>query len=93
MADYQFSFERQLDGNWRAYILDQPSYGSRPTDAHATHRLVDTRGRFYICWAGPLTTGSDAQRVAALWADATQVYIETGRFPDGNWIRTWEPRF
>src|SRR5262249_11411635 len=93
MADYKFSFEKQLDGNWRVYILAQPSYGAWPTDAQATHRLVDKRGRFYICWTDPLRTEFDAQRVAALWADATQVYIKTGRFPDGEWIRTWKPRF
>jgi hypothetical protein len=93
MADYKFSFEKQLDGNWRAYILAQPSYGARLPDAHATHRLIDKRGRSYICWTGPLRTEFDAQRVAAVWADATQVYIKTGRFPDGEWVQTWKPRF
>ena len=93
MAEYQFSFERQLDGNWRAYILDQPSYGARPTDAHATHRLVDRTGRSYICWTDALHTEFDAQRVAALWSDATQVYIQTGAFPSGEWIQRWKPKF
>ena len=93
MADYKFSFERRSDEKWTVYILEQPTYGSRATDAVSTHRLTDALGRYYVCWNLPLGTQSDAQRVAAIWADATQVYIQTGRFPDGDWMRTWEPKF
>ena len=76
-ADYKFSFERQSGGDWIPFILSQPSYGSRDTDLHPTHRLIDT-GRYYVCWTDPLRTLSDAKRVAALWADATQNYIRSG---------------
>jgi hypothetical protein len=77
-ADYRFSFEEQQDGTWRAYIEEQPSYCGRPTDAHATHRLSDNN-RKYVCWTDPLKSLAEAKSVAALWADATQKYIQTGQ--------------
>jgi hypothetical protein len=77
-ADYRFSIERQPDGTYRAFIVSQPSYGSRATGAHETHRLR-AWGRYYVCWNRPLRTPEDALSVAALWADATQEYIRSGR--------------
>lgn len=77
-ADYGFSFEEQSDGTWRAYIEHQPSYGSRSSSQHSTHRLSDW-GRKYVCWTDPLDSLDEAKRVAALWADRTQEYIRTGR--------------
>jgi hypothetical protein len=78
LADYGFSFECQRDGTIRAYISSQPSYGSRDSSLHATHRLSDA-GRHYICWTDPLWSEEAARQVAALWADSTQEYIKTGR--------------
>ena len=78
VADYCFSFEGEADGSFRAYIVDQPSYGARDTGLHATHRLTNA-GRYYVCWDRPLQSVEDARRVAALWADATQEYIRSGR--------------
>ena len=77
-ADYGFSFKRQSDGSYRAYIVSQPSYGSRDTSLYATHRLMD-RGRYYVCWEPPPRNEADVRQVAALWADNTQDYIKTGR--------------
>ena len=77
-ADYEFSFEEQSDGTWRAYIEDQPSYHGRSEDAHSTHRL-SSWGRKYICWTHPLETVDEAMQVAALWSDKTQDYIRSGR--------------
>ena len=77
-ADYHFSFEEQSDGTWRAYILDQPSYRSRDTSAHATHRLSDG-SRKYVCWTDPLYSLTKAKQVASFWADKTQKYIRTGK--------------
>jgi hypothetical protein len=80
-ATYGFTFEWLPDaGTWRIYIDDQPDYGVRPRDAHSTHRL-GLAHRPYICWTRPLPTYQDARRIAALWADATQTYIEAGHFP------------
>jgi broad specificity polyphosphatase/5'/3'-nucleotidase SurE len=76
--DYQFSFEQQRDGTWRAYIESQPNYGGRDSDAHTTHRLSDG-SRKYVCWTDPLDTLAQAKQVAAMWSDATQEYIRTGK--------------
>jgi len=76
-ADYYFSIEK-VGGEWRIYILDQPSYGSRSSSAHATHRLSDGSGRKYVCWTGSLYSEADAWQIAALWADKTQNYIRSG---------------
>jgi hypothetical protein len=77
-ADYGFSIEQQPDGTWRTYIVSQPGYGNRASDAHSTHRLTDG-DRKYVCWDSPLRTLAQAKQVAGLWADATQEYIRTGK--------------
>ena len=78
-ADYEFSFEQQPAGDWRAYIVSQPSYGFRATDPESTHRLTDSRtGRRYVCWTTPLRTRNDLEKVVALWSDRTQRYIKYG---------------
>lgn len=78
-ADYGFSIERQPAGGYRVYIVSQPSYGTRDSDAHSSHRYTAGDGRRYICWEGTLKTKQDASNVAALWADNTQRYIRSGR--------------
>ena len=76
-ADYEFSFEQQRDSSWRAYIVSQPSYGFRATDADSTHRLTDN-GRKYVCWTRPIRTRDDLEKIVALWCDRTQDYIKYG---------------
>ena len=76
-ANYLFSFEEQRNGTWRVYVLQQPSYRGNATGGHATHRLSDGF-RKYICWNHPMRTFNEATRVAALWAEKTQIYIRTG---------------
>lgn len=76
--DYSFTFAL-VDNGWRIYINNSPNYRNRPSGAHESHRLgIGTRP--YICWDQPLSTISQAQGVAALWADSTENYIATGRF-------------
>lgn len=76
--DYSFTFTL-VDNGWRIYINNSPNYRNRPSGAHESHRLsIGTRP--YICWDQPLVTISEAQGVAALWADSTENYIATGRF-------------
>jgi hypothetical protein len=78
-ADYEFSFERQRSGEWRAYIVSQPSYGVRSTDSHSTHRLTDRRdGRRYVCLTRPPQSRGDLEKVVAAWCDRTQDYIKHG---------------
>jgi hypothetical protein len=76
-ADYQFDIVWVGD-EYRAYIEQQPSYGNRDTGAHPTHRLSED-GRYFVCWTESLQSEADARSVAAMWADATQEYIRTGR--------------
>jgi hypothetical protein len=77
-GDYEFSFEEQANGEWRAFILAQPSYQSRDRSLLATHRLVDERGRYYVCWTVPIWSVDVLRKVAALWSDRTQRYIKDG---------------
>lgn len=77
--DYGFSFEKQPDGSWRAYIVRQPWYDGHPDGSHATHRLTDG-ARKYVCWNQPIRSLPEMKTVAALWADCTQTYRKTGRF-------------
>jgi hypothetical protein len=77
LADYEFSFERKWNGEWRAYIVSQPSYGGRDTSLHKTHRLPDGN-RKYVCWTKKLWTEDDLRKVVALWSDCTQRYIRYG---------------
>lgn len=77
-ADYVFDFEHH-PGSWRIYIVDQPPYGGRHEGTIETHRLTDA-GRRYICWDRPVPTLDDAKGIAAMWADATQEYVRSGRF-------------
>ena len=77
-ADYKFSFERQSDGEYRAYIESQPSYRGKAEDGHSTHRYSDG-SRKYICFTGTIRSEDQAKAVAAKWADSTQEYIKYGR--------------
>jgi hypothetical protein len=79
---YNFTFKYERVGSiWRAYIINSPSYGSRSTGAHDTHRLND--GRYYVCWTPEPQRLDEITQVSKLWADATAKYIETGVFPTG----------
>lgn len=75
-TDYGFELQ-QLPGGWRIYIVSQPPYGNRNTNAHPTHRLSDG-GRKYVCWDTPIRSEADALDIAAKWADATEDYILKG---------------
>jgi proteasome lid subunit RPN8/RPN11 len=76
-ADYEFSFVRRWNGEWRAYIISQPSYGGRDTSLVKTHRYSHG-SRKYVCWTQSLYTQEDLEKVVALWADKTQDYIRYG---------------
>jgi len=75
--NFTFKYEK-IGSIWRAYIINSPSYGSRSTGAHDTHRLND--GRYYVCWSPEPTRLDEITQVSKMWADATAKYIDTGRF-------------
>lgn len=66
----------KVNNEYRAYIENSPSYRSRATDGHSTHRHYD--GRHYVCWSTPVRTYDNMVAIAKQWADCTQRYIETG---------------
>ena len=77
-ADYRFRFHRQwLSGNYRVYIVSQPSYRGRDESLHTTHRLTDSSG-YYVCWTTPIRSEHNAHQIASMWADKTQEYIKYG---------------
>lgn len=77
---YQFSFEEQADGSYRAYIIAMPAYGGRSTDGSVVHRLHDERtNRYYVCWNTALYSLAEIKAVAAGWAQRTDRYIRTGK--------------
>ncbi len=75
---YEFSFEKQADGSYRAYIISQPPYGNRDSNSLLTHRLADGT-RNYVCWDKPLLSREEAKKIAAGWAKRTDRYILTGQ--------------
>lgn len=81
--DYSFTYELPQN-TWRAYINNVPDYRGRPSGSSSAHWLRDG-GRRYVCWTPEPTTISTAQGTSAMWADATEHYIRTGRFePPGD---------
>jgi hypothetical protein len=78
-VDYQFRIVKFNDGNYRLYIISQPSYNGRPEDGHSTHRYWDEElGCHYVCWSVDITSYEDAKTIAAKWAEGTQQYRRTG---------------
>ena len=80
--DSNFRFEFRPLGNrpgWRVNVLEMPSYRGRDRGEYATH-LYNQAGTPYICWSTPILGLEQAAEVAAMWAEATVVYIATGRF-------------
>lgn len=78
-ADFLFEFVSAPSGE-RAYILAQPPYGGRASDAHSTHRYYDNnRGQHYICFDPEPRSRSEMQRVAGEWAENTLRYVRNGR--------------
>jgi hypothetical protein len=75
---FRFTIVRCANGDYRAYIREQPNYAGRAADAHSSHRLHDRHGHF-ICWAPMPRTARGILAVAKLWADRTARYIATGK--------------
>ena len=72
---YEFQFRyKETDGIYKAYIVNQPSYGDRSTSLNDTHRLTEGSS-FYVCWSEPIRSEEDMNAVVALWCRATVMYI------------------
>lgn len=68
----------------RAYIIGDIDYGGRDTSGHATHRNL-FEGDTYpcVCWSGRANTLEEIKAIAALWSDATALYVKNGGSFDG----------
>lgn|GEM_PF-3472210 len=77
---YRFSFVVLPDGRCRAYIVEQPGYGGQSASLHATHRLMDGRGRLYVCFSPEPRRPHHLVTVVAWWIEGTDEYRRTGRF-------------
>ena len=78
-ADNRYVFTlKRLPSGYRCYIDRTPSYRGRSTDMHATHHLIDSRGK-YICYTANLPYIAQAKNLCKQWSNLTQRYIETGR--------------
>ena len=75
-AAYHFD-HRCVDGEWRAYIRNQPSYGGRDDDLDSTHRHRDSGGH-YVCWTEPIESREESEAIADQWVEGTDRYIQTG---------------
>ena len=76
---FGFDVVRLPDNSLRAYIDTMPSYGSRSTGLHETHRYYDkVSRRHYICFDSKVYYEEDILAVMKYWAEETQRYIRTG---------------
>jgi hypothetical protein len=83
-AYFEFGFMR-LGNHIQVDILDMPEYGYRDTSLHATHRLQNGNGTYYICFgdASIISDMSMAKKWAGKWAELTWRYITSGTpFPN-----------
>ena len=76
----RFSFERQMNGDVHAYILqDNIDYLGQPSDVFTTHRIHDPdRQLYYVCWKPQPTSYDAALAVGKLWAEAIEGYAILG---------------
>ncbi|AGX88736.1 hypothetical protein [Candidatus Symbiobacter mobilis] len=78
--DYKFQFVTTPNGTERAYIVSQPSYQGRPTDAHSTHRYYDSaRDQHYICFDPEPRSRDTIKKIASQWAENTESFRREGK--------------
>lgn len=63
---------------YRAYIIESPSYCNRNSSTHRTHRVPDGN-EYYVSWCSSVKDFDSMVAIAKTWADRTQRYIETGK--------------
>ena len=78
---FEFMFEDKCS-HYEAHILNQPSYESRETDLHSTHRLESNYPgcSYRICFANESDVPSlnKVRAYAESWSELTVKYIENG---------------
>lgn len=78
-AYFEFEFVK-VGSKYQVDIVSQPSYGSRDSDLHLTHRLPSDRGGHRVCFADDdaVTSIGRAQKWVEAWAESTWRYINSG---------------
>ncbi len=75
----KFKFRlRKVGSSWRAYILEMPPFEGRNASLSYTHRLVDTKGQYYVCVQDNVPTKERMIDICKLWSNHEYNYIQTG---------------
>lgn len=76
---YKFNVQK-YDSGYRCYIEQTPSFRGRSTVNYMPHYWVEnSTGKHYICWTGKIMYSEQAKTLCRNWADATQIFIDTGK--------------
>lgn len=78
--DHTYKFRvKKVDSDYRCYIERTPSFRGRTTDNYLPHYWIENAtGNHYVCWTGTIKYPEQAKTLCRNWADATQIFIDTG---------------
>ena len=77
---YTFDIRKESDNLYKCYICRTPSYRGRDTSNYMPHIWYNkTTNKRWICWTGSIKYPEQAKTLCRKWADATQVFIDTGK--------------
>ena len=80
--DHFYTFEVKKDSKnlYKCYICRTPSFRGRDTSNYMPHVWHDrSTGERWVCWTGKIKYPEQAKTLCRKWADATQVFIDTGK--------------
>jgi len=79
-AYFEYSFVN-VGNYYEVDIVSQPSYNSRDSSLHSTHRLTSKRGGHKVCFGNESDANSlnKTKKLVEAWAEGTWRYIQTGR--------------
>ncbi len=78
--DHSYKFRvKRVGSGYRCYIEHAPSFRGRSTANYMPHYWVETgTDKHYVCWTGKIQYAEQAKTLCRNWADATQIFIDTG---------------
>jgi len=79
--DHAYKFNiKKTDSGYKCYIEQTPSFRGRSTINYTPHYWSEAlTGKCYICWTGKIKYPEQAKTLCRNWADATQLFIDTGK--------------
>lgn len=76
---YIFDIRKESDNLYKCYIRRTPSYRGRDISNYIPHVWYNkTTNERWVCWTGSIRYPEQAKTLCRKWADATQVFIDTG---------------